>query len=143
MKIDIEQIQTALEDNKIDGDKIKKILHDLQIAVEEEKADNIATSGPKPKWEYCIILNDPDKKVPSDITGWVVVQQEGQDSGLIVGKLQDAAKIQNEAAKRKKSLIQNFGELFEALKPKFLKEKGLKIKTKNAVRIIPINGKTL
>ena len=70
-------------------------------------------------------------------------QLEGQDSGLLMGKLTDAAKTQNESSKRKKSLITGFGELFSAIKTKFLKEKGIKVCTKEAVRVIGVNGKTL
>ena len=95
------------------------------------------------KWEHIIFVNDPDNKVGTEMTGWVVKQLEGQDSGLITGTLTDAAKTFNESSKKKKNLIKSFGELFAYLKPKFLKEKGLKIATKEAVRIIPVNGKTL
>jgi hypothetical protein len=143
MKISLEQIEATLLEKHIEPPKVKEILRDLQKAAEEDAADNAATSGPKAKWEHVIVLNDPEGKVVGDFTGWVVVQQEGQDNGLILSKLQDAAKVQNEAAKRKKSLITTFGELFEVLKSKFLKEKGLKIKTKEPVRVLIVNGKML
>ena len=115
----------------------------MEQAIEEEKADRDANKVPKAKWEYIIVVNDPEKKLGTDFTGWVVKQLEGQDSGLLMGKLTDAAKTQNESSKRKKSLITGFGELFSAIKTKFLKEKGIKVCTKEAVRVIGVNGKTL
>jgi hypothetical protein len=143
MKVSLENVEAILLERKVEPPKVKEILRDLQKAAEEEQADNAATSGPKAKWEHVIVLNDPEGKVVGDFTGWVVVQQEGQDTGLVLSKLLDASKVQNEAAKRKKSLITGFGELFQVLKSKFLKEKGLKIKTKEAVRVLTVNGKTL
>ena len=142
MKVSIEQIEATLLERKIDPPKVQEIIKDLTQAAEEEKEER-ANDGPKPKWEHVIVLNDPEGKIKEDFTGWVVVQQEGQDNGLILGKLRDAVKTQNESAKRKKSIIQGFGEAFQCLKPKFLKEKGLKIKTKESVRVLTVNGKTL
>lgn len=144
MKISLEQIEATLLERKIEPPKVQEIIRDLKQAAEEDAADAANSAGPKPKWEHVIVLNDPDGKLKGeDFTGWVVTQQEGQDNALVLGKLTDAAKTQNESAKKKRSIIQNFGELFQALKPKFLKEKGLKIKTKNAVRVLTVNGKTL
>ena len=73
--------------------------------------------------------------------GWVVQQKDGADAGAILAKLSDAAKAQNETAKRKKNLISNFTDLFGALKSKFLKEKELRIKTKEAARVLVVNNK--
>ena len=143
MKVSLEQIEATLLERKIEPPKVQEILKDLQEAIEEEKADREANKVPKAKWEYLIVINDPEKKLGTEFTGWVVKKLEGQDSGLVLGKLTDAAKTQNESSKRKKSLITGFGELFSAIKTKFLKEKGLKVCTKEAVRVIGVNGKTL
>ena len=142
MKVDIEQVEATLLERKVEPVKVQEILKDLQQAVEEDKADR-AAQGPKPKWEYLIALNDPEQKIKGDFTGWVFQQKEGQDSGLALGKLTDAAKSQNESSKRKKNLIKSFGELFQFVKPKFTKEKGVHVKTKEAVRVFIVNGKTL
>ena len=142
-KISLEQIEATLLERKIDPPKVAEIIKDLEQVIEEEKADRDANKVPKAKWEYVIFVNDPDKKLGTDFTGWVVKQLEGQDSGLLMGKLTDAAKTQNESSKRKKSLITGFGELFSAIKTKFLKEKGIKVCTKEAVRVLTVNGKTL
>jgi hypothetical protein len=143
MKVSLEQIEATLLERKIEPPKVQEIIKDLEQAIEEEKEDRKANAVPKAKWEYLIVINDPEKKLGTEFTGWVVKQLEGQDAGLVLGKLTDAAKTQNESSKRKKSLITGFGELFAAIKTKFLKEKGLKVCTKEAVRVIPVNGKTL
>ncbi len=142
-KIDLEQVQMTLLEQKIDPTKVAAIIKDLEKSIEEEKAERDANKVPLAKWNYTIIINDPDKKLGNELEGWIVKHLEGQDDGLILGKLTDAARNQNEASKKKKSLITGFGELFSAIKTKFLKEKGVKVCTKTSVRVLTVNGKTL
>ena len=78
-----------------------------------------------------------------NFTGWVVQQKEGEDAGEIISKLTDAARNQNEMAKRKKMVIKTFGEIFEFLKSKWIKDEGLRIKTKIPVRVLTINNNSL
>lgn len=144
MMVDIENVEAILLEKKIDPPKVSEILRDLTKAAEEDKEDRKANADPKQKWEHVIILNDPEGKIKDDFTGWVVQQRDGQDAALIIGKLQDGAKSQNETSKRKKTLLKSFVDIFEALKPTFIvKEKGVRIKTKEAVRVICINGNSM
>lgn len=143
MKVDLENVEAILLERKIDPPKVQEIIKDLTQAAEEEKADRAAEAGPKQKWEHVIVLNDPEGKIKDEVTGWVVQQRDGQDAGLILSKLTDAAKAQNESAKRKKTVIKSFIDLFESLKAKWTKEKGLRIKTKEPVRVLVVNGNTL
>jgi hypothetical protein len=145
MKIDIEQIESTLLERKIDPTKVNDIIKDLIQSAEEEKADNKANADPKQKWEHIVILNDLNNEFKDkEVTAWVVQQRVGQDASLIIGKLQDGAKAQNETSKRKKTLLKSFVDIFEALKPAFIvKEKGVRIKTKEAVRVICINGNSM
>jgi len=139
----IEQVEATLLEHKIEPGKVSAIIKDLEKAAEEEKEDNKANAGPKLKWEHVVILNDPDGKIQGDYTAWVVTQKEGQDAGLVIGKLTDSATVQNENTKKKKNRITGFANLFELLKPKFTKEKGVKVKTKEPVRVLVVNGKNL
>lgn len=144
MKVSLENVEMILLERKIEPPKVQEIIRDLTKAAEEEKEENAGAAGPKAKWEHVIVLNDPEGKIKEDFTGWVVIQKEGQDNGLVLSKLKDAAKEQNESGTRKKkSRIESFGDLFDALKSKFLKDKGLKIKTKEPVRVLTVNGKAL
>jgi len=145
MKIDIDNVEMILLERKIDSVKVAEIIKDLKQAVEEEKAERDDSALPKAAWEHLIIIDDPDKKLAgTEFTGWVVTQKEGTDAGLVLSKLADAAKTQNESGKRKKkSIIAGFTDLFVALKPKWIKEKGIRIKTKHPVRVLTVNGKNL
>jgi hypothetical protein len=141
-KIAIEEVEAKLLEKKFDPIKVAEIVKELEEVAEEIKADNAAAAGPKQKWEYVIVLNDKEGALTGkEIAGWVVQQEADADAGLIIGKLKDAAKSQNEAAKRKKHVMTNLVELFEGLKSKFTKEKKVRIKTKELTRVLITNGK--
>lgn len=142
MKVNIEDVEQILLEKKVDQPKVSSIVKELEQMVQEEKEERQANAGPKLKWEYVIILHDKEGILKDkEIAGWVVQQKDGQDANLLLGKLTDAAKDQNEAAKRKKSRIENLEDLFDGLKSKFLKEKGVRIKTKDLTRVIIADGK--
>lgn len=139
MKIDIEEVAHILSQHKLDAQQVKVILKDCEEVVEELKANKTPTK--KSKWENVIVLHDKNNILEGkEIAGWVVQQLDGSDANTILQTLQSTAVEQNEAAKRKRTVIENFVDLFESLKPKFLKAKQLKIKTKELSRVIVTNG---
>ena len=144
-KIDLENVEMILLERKVEPAIVSAIMKDLTQAIEEEKAEKDDSALPKLAWEHLIVIDDPDKKLAgTDFVGWVVNSKEGTDAGLVLSKLADAAKTQNDSGKRKKkSRIEGFKDLFTALKPKWLKEKGIRIKTKYPVRVLTVNGKNL
>ena len=139
MKIDIDEVEGVLLKKKIEQSKITEIVKELNEIVEELKND----PKEKIKWEHVIVLHDKDGILKDkEIAGWVVQKHEDADAGLVLSKISDAAKNQNEQSKRKKNVITNMVELFESLKPKFVvKDKGIRIKTKELTRVIVSNGK--
>ncbi len=158
MNIPIEEVESTLLEKHFDPVKVQEVIRDLtkiaeELASEKENeiaevidedglpADAGADGLPKIKWEYVIVLNDKENYLKDkEIAGWVVQQEENADAGLIVSKLTDAAKDQNESAKRKKNQLGTLEDIFDGLKTKFLKSKKLRIKTKDLTRVI-IAGK--
>lgn len=143
MKIDIEEVQSVLEQRKVPN--APDIIKDLQQILDELAAEKEANKEQKPKFEYVVVVHDPSGKLKADkqeevLSAFVIQQEEGQDAGLALSKIADAAKLQNELAKSKKERLQNIRDIFDGLKGKYLKEKGLKIKTKEPVRIVITNG---
>jgi len=155
MKIEIEKIKTTMLENNIDENVVNAVIEQLEAeAVEEvqpeveepqptnEDLTDNSEDLPKVKFEYVIILNDKEDYLKDkEIAGWVVQQEENADAGLVLHKLKEAAKDQNEKAKRKKNAITTLEDLFDGLKSKFLKSKNIKIKTKDLTRCIISNGK--
>ena len=142
MKVSLENVEAILLEKKVEPIKVQEIIKDLEQAANEEKEERQAEAGPKAKWEHVIILNDKDGLLKDkEIAGWVVQQKDGQDANLVLSKLADAAKTQNESAKRKKNMITDIVGLFDGLKSKWTKEKGVRIKTKELTRVIITDGK--
>ena len=99
-------------------------------------------SDPKQKNEYLIILHDPNNEIAGkEFSGWVVQNKSGDDQGLVLSHVRSASVDNNEAQKRKKRPITNFIEAFSSIKRKFLKDRNILIKTKNAVRVLITDGK--
>ncbi len=154
MKIEIERIRTAMTENGVDEEIIEAVIKQLEeeaieetpiemeeVPINEDLTDNLEDL-PKTKWEYVIILADNEGYLKDkEIAGWVVMQEENQDAGLILSKLKEAAKDQNAGAKRKKHSITTWVDLFDGLKSKWLKNKNIKIKTKDLVRCIISDGR--
>lgn len=138
-KIDLEEVESVLEQRNIPNRS--DIMHDLEEIIKELQAEKEANKETRPKYEYIVVLNDPQgflntKKYDDQLTAYVVQQEEGQDAGIILSKLTDAAKEQNEAAVNAKTRLQSLRDIFDGLKAKYLKEKKVKIKTKEPVRIL-------
>lgn len=141
MKVDIQEIEAAMLENKIEQTKVQAVIKQLEQVIEELKAEK-DTETPKSKYEYVIVLHDKENVLEGkEIAGWVVQQEVDADPALIFSKILDAVKNQNETAKRKRNFITDLTSAFEYLKPKFLKEKKVKIKTKDLTRVLVSNGK--
>jgi len=140
-KVSIENVEAILLDRKIDQPTVTAIIKDLEQSIEEEKEDREANKLPQKKWEYIVYLNDPEGKITGDFDAWIATYLEGTDAATVLQKLRDGAKEQNEAAKRKKNKLTTLGEVFQGIKTKFIKDKGVKVKTKESVRVVPVNGK--
>ena len=141
MKYTLEQIEQTLTERKVEQPKIVEIIKDLQQAALEEQEEKDANTLPKLLWNSLIFVNDPEGKIKDEFEGWCVTYKEGTPAETVLQRLRDGAKTQNEFTKKKKNKITNLGELFQLIKPKSLKEHGVKIRTKESVQVIPINGK--
>lgn len=141
-KISIEEVEAKMLELKIDPIKVRQVVTELEKVVEEIKEENKAQALPKTKWEHVIVLSDPEGLLTGkEIAGWVVQQPTGDDTNLILSKLADAAKNQNEVTKKKANRIDDLKSLFEHIKAKFTKEKKVRVKTKELTRCIVTNGK--
>jgi hypothetical protein len=159
MKIEIEKIKTTMIENGIDDATVEAVITQLEAeaALAETQDESVPDENeaptdddltdnsedlPKIKYEHVIILNDKEGYLKDkEIAGWVVQQEENADAGMILGKMKDAAKDQNETAKKKTAQITSMEDMFDGLKPKWLKNKNIRIKTKDLTRVIISNGK--
>lgn len=142
MKVSIEEVEAKLLECKVDPKKVQEVVAELEKVVEELAEEKKAIAEPKQKWEYVVILNDKDGVLAGkEISGWVVQHPVDGDANLILSKLADAAKAQNEVTRKKTNVIKDLVSLFEHIKSKFTKEKNVRIKTKELTRVIITDGR--
>jgi hypothetical protein len=140
-KISIEQLQDILAEAKIAPDKQKEILENVKAVAEEEKAEKAQSVCPKAKNEFGVVLFDKDNVLAGkEFTAGVYQVKEGFDHSTVLTLVSEAARNQNSAAKRKKTVIQSVGDAFQNLKRKFIKDKGINLKTKTPVRVLVSNN---
>ena len=139
-KISIEEIQGILAKKQVPPQTIAEVVREAEEIIQEEK-DNRVTA-PKQKNEYLIVLSDPQNELAGkDFTGWVIQQKDGEDAGLALDKIRQAAHDTNAAKKRKRNMITTLVDAFASTKRLFLKSRHIAIKTKDPVRVLITDGK--
>lgn len=139
-KISIEEVEVTLLKQKVDPKIVITIIKELTEVIEEAKEDRDTT--PKQKNEFLIVLSDPNNDLAGkEFTGWVIQQKQGDDAGLALDKIKEAARATNEAKKRKKNMITTMADAFYATKRFFLKSKNIMVKTKEPIRVLVTDGR--
>lgn len=138
-KIDLEEVEQVLLQRQVP--ETTAIINDLQKILEEIAAEKEKEKEEKPKWESVVIINDPNglldrAQAENELSAYVVQQEEGEDAALIISKLEDATKEHNLASKKKKQRLYTLRDIFGGLKPKYLRDRKVKIKTKEPVRVL-------
>ena len=145
MKLTLEEIQEVLTKKVQNTSIVEAIIKDLEKIVEDKIEESEGDKLPKVKNEYAIVLIDEaDEYKSMAFIGYVVKYKEGDDASLILSKLTNGGRANNETAKGSKFPLKSITDIFEFLKPKFLKltETGkISILSKVPVRVIISNNK--
>jgi hypothetical protein len=133
-KISVDEVQSTLEDNKLEPDKVAKIISDLNRLIEELKGEKV----PNQKSEFFILVDNSEGKFDGlELVGWVGTVPKGGDLGLVVSKIQDAAKDYNATTKAgAKNPVKTISEAIAFVKRKFFKAKEVTLKVKEPVRVL-------
>lgn len=135
-----EDIQQALQEAGIDVAKQRLVLENLNQVEEEKKEEKEQSKEPKKKAQFVVFAMD-DGNLPKDIIGYVLQIPEGKSPSAAPELLADAVRdYNNTARKAKKFPVTTYGDAFRTVKGRFLKESGIKIKTKESIQVIPVNN---
>ncbi|NBQ47976.1 MAG: hypothetical protein EBU33_05925 [Sphingobacteriia bacterium] len=142
MKLSLEEIQGALAEAKVPTEQQTMVIDHLQEVIKELEAEKIATKLPSQKNEFGVIIFDKNGVLKGqDFVAAVYTIPQGEDHDNVLRKISEAARDQNEAAKRKKHTIESMGEACESVKRKFIKQKNVNIKSKAPVRVLVSDNK--
>ena len=139
-KISIEDLKTALNASNVEPEKQQKVLEEIEQIIQENKNNN--PPAPKQKNEFGVILYAPEL-MGKEYTASVYQIKNGDDHGTVLGRIFDAAKDHNESVRKKANLIKSVGDAFAHMKRKFIKAKGINLKTKEPVRVIITNNQII
>lgn len=135
MKFTESDILEALRKSSANPDLIDATMQNLAQIAEDNKPDP-ADKAKRAKKEIIgfvadvgTVTNQEEQQI------WLVQANIGIDHTTVLPTIMEAGKVYNESilGKKKKQQIKNVVDHFQLIKPKFLKEKGLKILNKEAI----------
>lgn len=141
-RISLDQIQETLTKFNIEPDKKVKVLTELQAIIKEEKENK--EPAIKIKNEFGVILYSDNPEVQKmEFTASIYQIKLGDTHDNILERISAAIKESNENCKKKNNIIDSIGGAFQNLKRRFIKEKGINLKSKEVVRVLISNNKVL
>jgi hypothetical protein len=134
-KIEIDELQNLLIQAGVDQKTRSLILKEAKELAEEKKIEKSEEKLPKSKNEFVVVVrgNEDLEKVLKQC--WVLSVPEGTNDSTVLDRLTKAAKEQNNKAKRQKTYLSTWGDLFTFGKREFSKEQNFAVKTKNPVPV--------
>lgn len=141
MKADITLVSEALVKNELDQPTVAKILKDIEQAAAQAKKEEAAQKEPAVKKQFVIVV--PPNQDGADKIGWVIKMPEDDQPSLTPEKALRAAYEYNISKKGRKYPCKTYGETFEAVGGRFMKEQGLQICTKFPVQVIQLEDNKL
>lgn len=139
MKVDIDELAKILEKNQVKKEVVVKVINELSIAAEENKAEK--STEPKAKNEFLVLVYDDGTLAGKELTASVVQIPSGEDAGLTLGKISEAAKEFNtNTRKGRKNPVKTIADALATVSRKFLKKQRVNAKTKEVVRVIITNN---
>ncbi len=137
MKFELADINTALKKADVSPDKIDAAAHILQQIAEEKKED-AAEKTPREKKSIIGFVSEHPVTDQAEQTVYLVQIKETVQHDTVANTIAEVGKGYNEAVKNKKKRpkIEKFSDHFELLKPKLLKDKGIKVLTKEPIILV-------
>ena len=138
-KIDINQVAEIMKRNAVEPEMLRQIIAEMQAVVQPEADEE---KPPPIKKQWCILISDPDDKLPADseFVGWVLQIPESESPATTTERIHRAAYDFN-ATKRGRLLPANtIGEAIENVAAKHFKEADCWVKTKIPVLMLRTNN---
>ena len=134
-KIDVSKVAEILKKNQIDPALLRRVIEEMNLAVEPEGADG--DKPPAVKKQFVIVVSDPEGRLPkNDFVGWVVQIPESESPSTTLDRICRSSYDYNTTKKGRLLPVKTIGEAIEAVPAKFLKEADVWVKTKTPVLVV-------
>lgn len=142
-KIEVNRVAEVLKKNHIDPAVLRRIIEELNLAVQPDSVDGDAADKETPvKKQFVILISDPKKqlKYGQDFIGWVLQLPEDESPLSALERIQKSAADFNASKKGRLYPVKTMGEAIENVPGKYYREVQLAIKTKTPVAIVFTNN---
>ena len=134
-KIDVSKVAEILKKNHIDPALLRKVVEEMNLAVQPETGDDEKPPAVKKQW--VILISDPDGKMPkTDLVGWVLQIPESESVATTPDRVFRSSYDFNTTKKGSLMPVKTVGEAIENVPAKFFKEADVWVKTKTPVLVL-------
>ena len=139
-KIDVNQVAEILKRNEVEPAVLRSIVEEMNLAVQPEADEEPA---PAIKKQWCILVSDPEHRLPSDqeFVGWVLQIPENESVMSTLERVHRAAYEFNTTKKGRLMPATTVGEIIEHGPAKHFKEAECWVKTKIPVLMLRTDNK--
>ncbi|MCC5835727.1 MAG: hypothetical protein JJU20_13415 [Opitutales bacterium] len=131
-KVDIDLVKHILQRNEFETRQVAAIIEEIEKELQIQKEENPPT--PQVKKQFCILISDPEGKLPeADFTGWVLQIPEEDSPATVEERLFRSAYEFNATPKGRRMPVKSVGEACETVPARITKEQQIWIKTKEPV----------
>lgn len=134
-KIEIGVVAASLKKHEIEPAKLRAIIEELNFEAQPDPGEEKA---PPVKKQFCFLLSDPEKNIPSDLdfAGWVLQIPESESVATVEERIFRAAYDFNTTKRGRLMPATTVGEALENVPAKHFKEAEVWVKTRTPVLVI-------
>ena len=141
MALTKDDVFEALKYANIDPAKMRDVVEKLNQIEEEKKEEAAENKEPKQKSQFVLFVMDDGTLTDKELIGYAVQVPSDKSPSTAYGSFVDCVRgYNNGARKAKKYPITKVGDGMMNLRGRWLKDAKLKIKTKEAVLVIPVKN---
>lgn len=134
-KIEVNRAAEILKKNQIAPDVLRRVIEEMNLAVQPESGD--AEAAPGVKKQFAILISDPEGRLPKfDFVGWVLQLPENESVATVEDRIRRGAYDFNASKKGRLLPVKTVGEAIENVPAKYFREADLWVKTKTPVLML-------
>jgi hypothetical protein len=139
-KADLDIVKYILQRHEVDVRQVAAIIEDIEKEIKVQQEENPPI--PAVKKQHCLLVSDPEGKIPEiDLVGWVLQIPEEDSPATIEERLFRAAYEFNATPKGRRMPVSSVGEACEVVPARILKEQNIWVKTKEPVQMLKTDNK--
>ena len=131
-KLDINKVAEVLKKNQAEPAFLRRVIEELNLLAQPDPAEG--EGEPKQKKQFCVIVSDPEGKMPkADLVAWVVQIPEEESVATALERIYKGAYDFNASKRGRLHPVKTVGESLDGVPAKFFKEAVLVVVSNNEI----------